>query len=191
MCPRKNKLNTTIDVRQISTHRLSTEGIQRRKGSPGHGFKQQSAHSGISQQLGRRRTQFAAREEFEYLVQQGICRPSKSTSPLHMVRKTNGSWRPCEEYRNLHAATTPDKYPIAFINDCTRIFSVIDLLRAYRQIVVRTEDVHKTAIVTPFGLFEFVYIDFDLRNAGQTFQRFMHEVLKGLMFFSFAIWMIF
>lgn len=129
--------------------------------------------------------------EFQRLQEMGICRPSKSNwaSPLHVVTKKNGELRPCGDYRKLNAITKPDRYPIPRIQDCTYLlhgktfFTRIDMQRAYHNIGINEQDIPKTAITTPFGLYEFTRMTFGLKNAAQTFQRFLNdEVLRDLNF---------
>lgn len=132
----------------------------------------------------------AVRKEFENMMHQGLCRPSKSpwASPLVVVPKKNGELRVCGDYRRLNAVTKPDRYPVPRLKDFTyllagkKVFSTIDLNRAYQQLPVLNEHIDKTAIITPFGLFEFPRMCPGLKNAGQTFQRFIHQVLSGLDF---------
>ena len=124
------------------------------------------------------------------MMHQGIIRPSKSpwASPLHLVPKKDNELRPCGDYRVLNARTVPNRYPAPHIEDFARtlrgckVFTTIDLVRAYNQIPVAPEDVDKTVITTPFGLFEFSHMPFALRNAAQTFQRFINFILCDLDF---------
>ena len=132
----------------------------------------------------------AAKAEFQLLEKEGIIRRSNSgwASPLHMVQKSDKSWRPCGDYRRLNLITEDDCYPLPNMADITSslagatIFSKLDLKKGYHQIPVHPSDVKKTAIITPFGLFEFLRMPFGLKNAGMSFQRFMDRILGGLPF---------
>jgi hypothetical protein len=101
-----------------------------------------------------------------------------------MVRKADGSWRPCGDFRRLNLVTEPDVYRLPNMLDfaakaagCT-VFSKIDLRKGYHQIPVNPADVQKTAITTPFGLFEYKRMPFGLRNAGPSFQRHVDRAIR-------------
>ena len=122
-----------------------------------------------------------AKAEFDTMLKDGTARRSDSSllSVLHLILKKDSGWHPCGDYRALNACTIPDRNPVRHIHDyahhlagCT-IFSTIDLIHAYHQIPLHPDDMQKMAITTPFGLFEFPFMSCGLRNAVQTFQRFM------------------
>ena len=132
----------------------------------------------------------AAKAEFLAMEAAGIVRRSNSpwSSPLHLVPKPGGAWRPCGDYRRLNNATVPDRYNLPNLRDFSaqlagkRIFSTIDLLKGYLQVDVDEESIPKTAIITPFGTWEFLRLPFGVKNAAATFQRLMDVVLQGLPF---------
>jgi RNase H-like domain found in reverse transcriptase/Reverse transcriptase (RNA-dependent DNA polymerase) len=103
-----------------------------------------------------------------------------------MVRKKDGGWRPCGDFRRLNAQTADDKYPLpnmgnmaSRLDGCT-VFTKLDLQKGYFQVPVAQADITKTAVITPFGLFEFVRMPFGLKNAGMTFQRLMDRVMFNI-----------
>jgi hypothetical protein len=137
-----------------------------------------------------------AKKEFESMEKAGIVRRSTSpwSSPLHMVKKKDGSWRPCGDYCRPNV-TVPDRYPLPSIADFSsqisgsKVFSKLDLQKGYYQVPMAPDDINKTAIITPFGMSEFLRLPFGLRNGGQTFQRLMIRFLEVCLN-VLCMWMI-
>ena len=129
----------------------------------------------------------AAKRAFAKLEKAGFIRRSKSrfASPLHLVPKGQ-DYRTCGDYVAINAMTEPDNYPLPHIQDFVAdlegktIFSKIDMVKAYHQIPMAEDSIPFTAVMTPFGLWEWLVMPFGLCNAAQTFQRFIDEVTQGL-----------
>ncbi|QQP39551.1 Putative tick transposon, partial [Caligus rogercresseyi] len=128
------------------------------------------------------------KNEIHGLLDKGILRPSSSnfSSAIHVVPKANGGWRMCGDYRQLNNMSDLDRYPLPNLRDFVAnlkgntIFSKMDLHRAYNQIPMNKDSINKTAIITPFGLYEYLRMPFGLKNAAQTFQRLIDSVLRGV-----------
>ncbi|GFX19565.1 hypothetical protein TNCV_2074731 [Trichonephila clavipes] len=120
------------------------------------------------------------------MLDEGIVQPSESpwSSPIVLVRKKDGSWRFCVDYRKLNSVTKKDVYPLPRIDDtldCLKgamFFSSMDLRSGYWQIEIDEADREKTAFITPEGLYEFKVMPFGLCNAPATFERMMDNLLR-------------
>ncbi|GFT60659.1 transposon Tf2-9 polyprotein [Trichonephila clavipes] len=125
-------------------------------------------------------------EEVQKMLDEGIIQPSESpwSSPIVLVRKKDGSWRFCVDYRKLNNVTKKDVYPLPRIDDtldCLKgamFFSSMDLRSGYWQIEIDEADREKTAFITPEGLYEFKVMPFGLCNAPATFERMMDNLLR-------------
>ena len=118
-----------------------------------------------------------------------VIEPTESpyVSPVHLVPKKNlGEFRITGDFRLLNEQTIADQYSIPLLTDFiemlagSTVFTTLDLYKSYHQIRIAPEDVHKTAMITPLGNYDFKRLAMGLKSAGNTFCRFMHEVLRGV-----------
>ena len=118
----------------------------------------------------------------------GVIEPSKSPfcSPLLLIKKSDGSFRPVIDFRQLNQATVFDAEPIPNPEELyakmakDKFFSTFDFCKGYWQIPMKLVDKEKTAFSSTLGLFQFRRMPFGLVNAGANYGRIMRMLLEGI-----------
>ncbi|GJT17692.1 putative nucleotidyltransferase, ribonuclease H [Tanacetum coccineum] len=124
--------------------------------------------------------------QLKELQDKGFIRPSSSPwgAPALFVKKKDGSFRMCIDYRELNKLTVKNRYPLPRIDDLfdqlqgSQFFSKIDLRFGYHQLRVHEDDILKTVFRTHYGHFQFTVMPFGLTNAPAVFMDLMNRVCR-------------
>nr|GEY05577.1 reverse transcriptase domain-containing protein [Tanacetum cinerariifolium] len=127
-------------------------------------------------------------EDLSELADKGFIRPSSTPwgAPVLFVKKKDGSFWMCIDYRELNKLTVKNRYPLPMIDDLfdqlqgSSVYSKIDLRSGYHQLRVREEDIRKTAFRTRYGHYEFQIMPFGLTNAPAVFMDLMNRIAKSM-----------
>nr|GEY01672.1 putative reverse transcriptase domain-containing protein [Tanacetum cinerariifolium] len=124
--------------------------------------------------------------QLQELTDKGFIRPSSSPwgAPFLFIKKKDGSFHMCIDYRKLNKLAVKNRYLLSRIDNLSdqlqgsSVYSKIDLGSDYHQLRVREEDIPKTAFKTRYGHYEFQVVPFGLTNASTVFMDLMNQVCK-------------
>jgi hypothetical protein len=127
-------------------------------------------------------------KQVESMLEKNVIRKSHSpwNSPVILVKKKNGKFRFCVDFRKLNDITVKDSYPLPFIDETVdsvsgaMYFVTLDFANGYWHIELDEQDKEKTAFTINGQTYEFNVMPFGLTNAPSTFQRMMDDLLRGL-----------
>ena len=127
-------------------------------------------------------------QKLKEMLAEEIVEPSTSelAAPIVLVKKKDGSFQFCVDYRALNSVSQVDAYPMPRIDELidnlgqAQFVTTLDLTRGYWQVPMAEESRAKTAFTTGFGLYQSRVMPFGLQGAPATFQRMMDQLLMGL-----------
>lgn len=132
---------------------------------------------------------WALREFIDENLKKGYIRPSKAPcgAPVFFVKKKDGSLRLVVDFWALNTITRPDSYPIPLTSEfldrlkAAKVFTTLDMRWGYYNVRIREGDEWKTSFRTRYGQFEFLVMQFGLRNAPAAFQRMVNDLFHDLV----------